>query len=92
MGCSRHKSKVSLLTYDELNLVVHHSSSYLAVDSDMDTFVRGVRLALRVARSEPLVDRLLLKDDAEESESIYFPGDANPDRVYIIIVPVPRAC
>lgn len=58
----------------------------------MDTFVRGVRLALRMARSKPLVDQLLLKDDAEESDSISFPGDANPDKVYCYYFTVARAC
>ncbi|KAF8526147.1 GMC oxidoreductase [Gautieria morchelliformis] len=55
--------------------------NYLSVDSDMDTFVRAFRLSLRIGRSRPLVDHLLLKDDIAESDSIYFPGDANPDKV-----------
>jgi hypothetical protein len=47
----------------------------------MDTFVRAFRLSLRIGRSQPMVDHLLLKDDMAESDSIYFPGDANPDKV-----------
>ena len=49
--------------------------------SDLETFVRGIRLSLRIARSEPLAGQLLLKEDMDESTDVFFPGDADPDNV-----------
>ncbi|KAF8582835.1 GMC oxidoreductase [Ramaria rubella] len=55
--------------------------NYFTAENDMVTLVRGVRLSLRMARSPPLAEQLLLKDDAEDSNDLYFPGDANPDTI-----------
>ena len=52
----------------------------------MDTFVRGFRLALKIGRSKPLVDELIFKDDTEESDSIFYPADADPDQVFCILI------
>ena len=64
-----------------------NSTSYLSVESDMDTFVRGFRLALNIGRSKPLVDEFIFKDDVtEDSDSIFYPADADPDQVFCILI------
>jgi hypothetical protein len=42
--------------------------------------IRGVRLALRVAHSQPLASKLIFKPNTDE-KSIFFMGDADPDTV-----------
>ena len=88
MGWCRRGSKVNPLdffSYDEVMKWIA-STSYLSVENDMNTFVRGFRLALKIGRSKPLVDELIFKDDTEESDSIFYPADADPDQVICILI------
>jgi choline dehydrogenase len=45
----------------------------------MEVMVRAIRLALRVGRSQPLVDQLKLKPHSIDKEDVFWPGDADPD-------------
>lgn len=40
--------------------------------------VRAIRLALRISRTEPLVNKLELKPHSTDKD-IFWPGDADPD-------------
>ena len=55
-------------------------ANYFATESDLNVMVRGVRLCLRIARTEPFVSKLELKDHSDDEQSIFFPGDADPDK------------
>lgn len=43
--------------------------------------LRGMRLLLHVARTQPLSDYLDLGHDAKDPSSIFWPGDCKPDEV-----------
>ncbi|KAF8526922.1 GMC oxidoreductase [Hysterangium stoloniferum] len=47
--------------------------------NDMAVMVRAIRLALRIARSEPLADKLDLKPHSTDKQDVFWPGDADPD-------------
>ncbi|KAF8527489.1 GMC oxidoreductase [Hysterangium stoloniferum] len=55
--------------------------NYLSEDNDIKGLVKGIRLSMRIARTSPLVENLLLADDVENSDDYYFPGHAHPDKV-----------
>ena len=53
---------------------------YLSNKVDLDTLTRGARIALRIARSKPLADHLILNDKPNDNkEDIFWLADANPD-------------
>lgn len=54
--------------------------SYFSTPNDIKTLIQGVRLALRVAHTEPLKSKLMFKPNTDES-SVFFMGDADPDTV-----------
>jgi hypothetical protein len=45
----------------------------------MALMVRAIRLALRIARSEPLAGQLDLKPHSTDTADVFWPGDADPD-------------
>ena len=47
----------------------------------MKVLTKGVRLSLRIARTPPLSNELELKMDKEDTESFYYPGHMDPDKV-----------
>lgn len=55
-------------------------NSYFADDNDVKTMIQGVRLALRIARTKPIADKLVFKSNADE-KNIFFMGDADPETV-----------
>ncbi|TFK87180.1 GMC oxidoreductase [Polyporus arcularius HHB13444] len=55
--------------------------NYLSTESDMNILVCGVRLLMRIARTEPLASKLTLKPHATDPTSPWWPGDADPDWV-----------
>lgn len=54
--------------------------NYFSTPNDIKTLIQGVRLALRVAHTEPLKSKLMFKPNTDES-SVFFMGDADPDTV-----------
>ncbi|KAB5591168.1 hypothetical protein CTheo_5377 [Ceratobasidium theobromae] len=54
--------------------------NYFADDNDVKTMIQGVRLALRIARTKPIADKLVFKSNADE-KNIFFMGDADPETV-----------
>ena len=58
------------------------SSSYFAVESDLDIVVRGVRFTQRLARTEPLASMLDLQSEpTNKDKNIFWVGDVDPDTV-----------
>ncbi|KDQ57648.1 aryl-alcohol oxidase [Jaapia argillacea MUCL 33604] len=55
--------------------------NFLAHPNDMKMMVRAVRLSLRLARSSALAPMLELKPDSEDTTDLFWPGDADPDRI-----------
>jgi len=55
--------------------------NHFSVENDMKVFVKGMRLAMRIARSEPLKSHLQLKDHSMDTTDVFWPGDADPDQV-----------
>ncbi|KIK53250.1 hypothetical protein GYMLUDRAFT_100419 [Collybiopsis luxurians FD-317 M1] len=55
--------------------------NHLASENDLNVIVRGIRLLLRLARTEPLKSVLDLKNQTTDVNSMFFPGDADPDKV-----------
>ncbi|KZS95254.1 GMC oxidoreductase [Sistotremastrum niveocremeum HHB9708] len=56
-------------------------ANYFADDNDMKVLIKGVRLCLRVARSQPLFSRLDLRSDNTDMNDVFWLGDADPDKV-----------
>ncbi|KAJ6600363.1 GMC oxidoreductase [Mycena vulgaris] len=54
---------------------------YFSNTKDLEVLIKGTRLALRIARSEPLVNSLDLPEDSKDQSTFFWPGDANPDTV-----------
>ncbi|KAF8599117.1 GMC oxidoreductase [Ceratobasidium sp. AG-I] len=54
--------------------------NYFSTANDVKTMIQGVRLALRVAHTEPLRSKLMFKSNTDES-SVFFMGDADPETV-----------
>ena len=54
---------------------------YLSTDSDMNVLVRGVRLALKLAHTDPVSSKLDLKPRDVHTSSPWWPGVANPNKV-----------
>lgn len=46
----------------------------------MKVLVKGVRLCLRVARSQPLLSRLNLRSDNTDKDDVFWLGDSEPDK------------
>ncbi|KZT01774.1 GMC oxidoreductase [Laetiporus sulphureus 93-53] len=55
--------------------------NYFASKSDMNIVVRGTRLLMRMARTEPLASVLDLKAHSTDKDDIFWPGDADPDKI-----------
>ena len=55
--------------------------SYLAAENDLNVCVRGVRLLMKLARTEPLKAALELPGHSIDTDSMFWPGDADPDKV-----------
>ncbi|KZT60495.1 GMC oxidoreductase [Calocera cornea HHB12733] len=60
--------------------------NYLSTQTDVTCLVRGVRMAMRIARANPLVEDLALRDDVtdpnmirSEEEEVYNLGDAREE-------------
>ncbi|KAJ7446109.1 GMC oxidoreductase [Mycena latifolia] len=54
---------------------------YLSDERDLKVLIKAVRLALRIARTEPLASALDLPEDSKDQATFFWPGDANPDMV-----------
>lgn len=54
---------------------------YLSHPNDIKVLTRGVRLALRIARSPALERMLDLKTHSEDTATVFYPGDADPDKI-----------
>lgn len=46
----------------------------------MKVLIKGVRLCLRVARSQPLLSRLNLRSDNNDKDDVFWLGDSDPDK------------
>ncbi|THH14403.1 hypothetical protein EW146_g5923 [Bondarzewia mesenterica] len=57
--------------------------NYLASESDMNVLIRGVRLILRMAHTEPLRSKMewTSSESAAEQMPWLYPGNANPDEI-----------
>ncbi|KAH7928995.1 GMC oxidoreductase [Leucogyrophana mollusca] len=55
--------------------------AFLADPADMKLMLRGIRLALRIGRGAALQPMLDLKENSEDVQDVYWPGDADPDKV-----------
>ncbi|KAH7341232.1 GMC oxidoreductase [Rhizoctonia solani] len=54
--------------------------NYFADPNDVKTLVQGVRIALKIAHTKPLADKLIFKPNQDES-NIFFMGDQDPATV-----------
>jgi len=55
---------------------------YFSNKVDLDTLTRGARIAMRIARSKPLVDNLIFNEKRNDNkEDSFWLADANPDSV-----------
>ncbi|CAE7109818.1 unnamed protein product [Rhizoctonia solani] len=54
--------------------------NYFADLNDVKTLVQGVRMALKIAHTKPLADKLIFKPNTDKS-SIFFMGDQDPATV-----------
>ena len=70
-------SRVTTLRLSNQYLII--VDRYFSHPNDMTVVVRAIRLALRIARSEPLVSKLELKQHSTDKEDVFWPGDADPD-------------
>ncbi|KAH7911487.1 GMC oxidoreductase [Hygrophoropsis aurantiaca] len=55
--------------------------NFLSNPSDIKSMIRGIRLALHIGRAAALKTMLNLKDNSEDMDGQYWPGDADPDKV-----------
>ncbi|KZT24059.1 GMC oxidoreductase [Neolentinus lepideus HHB14362 ss-1] len=55
--------------------------NYLSHPNDIKVLTRGVRLALRIARSPPLQPFLNLPPHSENHSDVFYPGDADPEKI-----------
>ena len=55
-------------------------ASYFSTPNDIKTLIQGIRLALRIAHTEPLRSKLMFKPNTDES-SVFFMGDADPETI-----------
>ena len=53
--------------------------SYLSTESDWNVMVKSVRLLLHIANTFPLKDALNVRTSDKPQDSIFWPGDADPD-------------
>ena len=51
----------------------------------MNVLVRGIRLLMRIARTEPLASKLALKPHSTETTTPWWPGDADPDKACVCV-------
>ncbi|KZT38627.1 alcohol oxidase [Sistotremastrum suecicum HHB10207 ss-3] len=56
-------------------------ANYFSDENDINVMIKGVRLCLRVARSQPLYSRLNLRPDNTDKEDLFWLGDSDPDKV-----------
>ncbi|KAJ7461324.1 GMC oxidoreductase [Mycena galericulata] len=54
---------------------------YFSNEHDLRVLVKATRLALRIARTEPLSAALDLPADSKDQSTFFWPGDADPDTV-----------
>ncbi|KAF8172917.1 GMC oxidoreductase [Mycena galopus ATCC 62051] len=54
---------------------------YFSNEDDLNVLIKATRLALRIARAEPLSSALDLPPDSKDESTFFWPGDANPDTV-----------
>ncbi|KAL1743973.1 GMC oxidoreductase [Schizophyllum fasciatum] len=55
--------------------------NYGADENDLAIVAKAARLAMRIARSEPLASQLDLPADSKDESTYFWPGDANPDTI-----------
>ncbi|KAJ7612768.1 GMC oxidoreductase [Roridomyces roridus] len=55
--------------------------NYLSDTRDLSVLIKATRLALRLARAEPLASTLSLPADSKDESTYFWPGDADPDTV-----------
>ncbi|TFK46358.1 GMC oxidoreductase [Heliocybe sulcata] len=55
--------------------------NYLSHPNDIKVLTRGVRLALRIARAPALRGFLDLPPHSEDRSDVFYPGDADPDKI-----------
>ncbi|KAL1758856.1 GMC oxidoreductase [Schizophyllum commune] len=53
--------------------------NYGADENDLAIVAKAARLAMRIARTEPLASQLDLPEDSRDESTYFWPGDANPD-------------
>ncbi|KAF8123816.1 GMC oxidoreductase [Mycena galopus ATCC 62051] len=52
---------------------------YLFNKNDLGILIKATRLALRIARAEPIASSLELPEDSKDETTYFWPGDADPD-------------
>lgn len=55
--------------------------NYGADENDLAVVAKAARLAMRIARTEPLASQLDLPADSKDETTYFWPGDANPDTI-----------
>ncbi|CAE6468564.1 unnamed protein product [Rhizoctonia solani] len=55
-------------------------ANYFADPNDVKTLIQGVRMALKIAHTKPLADKLIFKPNTDKS-NIFFMGDQDPATV-----------
>ncbi|KAJ7619828.1 GMC oxidoreductase [Mycena polygramma] len=71
------------ITLSSSNLADHPiiDPKYFSNTRDLSVLVKAARLALRIARTEPLSNALDLPKDSKDLSTFFWPGDADPDTV-----------
>lgn len=73
----------------ELETIPTYCCSHFASENDLNVVLRGVRLLLKLARTEPVSSALNLSDQTKALEDIFWPGDADPDKVLYAVLLIP---
>ncbi|KAI4522630.1 GMC oxidoreductase [Schizophyllum commune Loenen D] len=55
--------------------------NYGADENDLAIVAKAARLAMRIARTDPLASQLDLPADSKDESTYFWPGDANPDTI-----------
>ncbi|KAJ6474436.1 GMC oxidoreductase [Mycena vitilis] len=84
IGCiALNPASQGTITLASSNILDHPviDPRYFSDARDLTVLVKAARLALRIARTEPLLGALDLPKDSQDQSTFFWPGDANPDTV-----------
>ena len=74
-----------------LRALRYYENSYLSSESDINILIRGVRLILKMAHSEPLNSQLEFRYGNTNKEDYFWLCDQDPDTVHSLIIEVHKS-